>query len=174
MNHWMQTTKSRSVSIWPQGSKINPETIGREKVIALHLDSQNRALWYSLQEVDHSIYRQINPLHIPNLFSLIGRRHGQGELYAAVSSSIMTLFSTVNRKKCIQQERAYHAAIAAEHITKVEELNAELAAIEAVEGNIGNDEMDNRSNKRRRTWWWGLLGYGSWVWFVIFRHSIFC
>jgi len=73
----------------------------------------------------------------------------------------MTLFSTVNRKKCIQQERAYHAAIAAEHITKVEELNAELAAIEAVEGNIGNDEMDNRSNKRRLTWWWGLLGYGS-------------
>ena len=62
----------------------------------------------------------------------------------------MTLFSTVNRKKCIQQERAYHAAIAAEHITKVEGLNAELAAIEAVEGNIGNDEMDQSFDRRRK------------------------
>jgi hypothetical protein len=139
----------------------NPEAAGREKVICTHLKSENRALLCHLQEVDHSVYSEIDSLHLPEVLSLIGRSHGQGELYAAVSSSIMTLFSTVNRKKCIQQERAYHAAIAAEHITKVEELNAELAAIEAVEGNIGNDEMDNRSNKRRLTWWWGLLGYGS-------------
>jgi len=36
-----------------------------------------------------------------------------GEFYTALSSSIVTLFSTVNRKKCIQQQMEYHAAIAA-------------------------------------------------------------
>jgi len=137
----------------------NLEAAGREKVIASHLDSENRALLCRLQEVDHSVYSEINPLQLPDLLSLIGRRHGQGELYAAVSSSLMTLFSTVNRKKCIQQERAYHAAIVAEHLAKVEELDAELRIIEASEGNKVNEEMDNRSNKRRRKWWWGLLGY---------------
>jgi hypothetical protein len=71
----------------------------------------------------------------------------------------MTLFSTVNRKRCIQQERAYQAAIATEHITKVEELNAKLRVIEASEGNKVKEEIDDRSNIRRRKWCWGLLGY---------------
>jgi hypothetical protein len=107
------------------------------------------------------VYSEIDPLHLPEVLSLIGERHGQGELYAAVSSSIMTLLSTVNRKKCIQQERDYHAAIIAQHRTKVDELDAELGAIEAAEGNECNEEIEHRSNKRRRKWWWGLFGYGS-------------
>jgi hypothetical protein len=72
------------------------------------------------------------------------------------SASIMTLFSTVNRKKCIQQQMEYHAAKAAEHRAQLEELGTELEAIEAAEGNAGNDEVEHRSNKRRRKWWWGL------------------
>jgi hypothetical protein len=143
-----------------------PESVGREKVIASHLDSQNRAELYRLQDVDHSVYSEINPLHLPEVLSLIGDRHGEGELYAALSSSIMMLFSTVNRKKCIQQEKNYHAdtiakhvAIIAEHRAKVEELDAELGVIESAEG--GNEDyeiIEHRSNKRRRKWWWGLWG----------------
>jgi hypothetical protein len=64
----------------------------------------------------------------------------------------------MNRKKCIQQERAYHASKAAEHRTRVEELDAELGVIEAAEGNEGGEEIEHRSNKRRRKWWWGLWG----------------
>lgn len=47
-------------------------------------------------------------------------------------SSTVGLISTVKKKESIQQQRAYHAA-------KVEELDAELAAI-----------AESRCNKRRR------------------------
>jgi hypothetical protein len=52
----------------------NPEIAGREKVITSHLDSQKRALICRLQEVDHSLYSEINPLHLPEVLSLIGER----------------------------------------------------------------------------------------------------
>eukprot|EP00985_Skeletonema_marinoi_P014096 scaffold7078_cov148-Skeletonema_marinoi.AAC.3 len=144
----------------------NPEAAGREKVIQTQLHSEKRAALCRLQGVDHSVFSEIDPLHLPEILSLIGQRHGQGELYAAVLSSIMTLFSTVNMKKCIHQKRTYHAAIVAkhaaivaEHRTKIEELDAKLTSMdEAVEVNEGSNELEHRSNKRRRKWWWGLWG----------------
>jgi len=138
----------------------------REKLIQTQLHSQNRAELCRLQGIDRSLYNEIDPLHLPEVLSLIGQNHGRGELYVALSSSIMTLFSTINRQRCIQQEKEYHAAkaaehavIAAEHRAKVEELENELAAMEkAAEGNEGNDDTEYRDKKRRRKWWWGLWG----------------
>jgi len=142
------------------------EAAGQEKVIETQLHSVKRAELARLQGVTRSFYSEINPLHLPEVLSLIGRHHGQGELYLALKSSIMTLFSTMNMKKCIHQERAYHAAIVAkhagivaEHRNKMEELDAKLASMdEAVEVNEGSNELEHRSNKRRRKWWWGLWG----------------
>eukprot|EP00984_Skeletonema_dohrnii_P006989 scaffold2487_cov98-Skeletonema_dohrnii-CCMP3373.AAC.7 len=144
----------------------NPEAAGRKKVIKTQLHSEIRAAMCRLQGVDHSVFSDIDPLHLPEVLSLIGRHHGQGELYLALKSSIMTLFSTVNVRKCIQQQRAYHAAIVAdyagivaEHRTKMEELDAKLASMdEAVEVNEGSNDLEHRGNKRRRKWWWGLWG----------------
>eukprot|EP00984_Skeletonema_dohrnii_P015253 scaffold6547_cov141-Skeletonema_dohrnii-CCMP3373.AAC.6 len=149
--------------------RSNPEAAGREKVIKTQLHSEIRAELFRLQGVDHSVYSDIDPLHLSEVLSLIGRHHGQGELYLALKSSIMTVFSTMNMKKCIQQERAYHAAkveeqdaklaaivaehaaIVAENRTKMEELDAKLASMdEAVEVNEGSNELEHRSNKRRR------------------------
>ena len=45
--------------------------------------------------------QRVNPLHLPEeILSLVGHHHGQGELYVAFKSSMMSLslFSTVNRK----------------------------------------------------------------------------
>jgi hypothetical protein len=120
----------------------NPEAAGRQKVIASHLQSQNRAALCRLQEVDHSVYNEIDPLHLPEVFSLIGRRHGQGELYDALKTSIMGLLSTVNMKKCIQQQRDYYAAIVAE-------LDAKLAAMEESEADV-TQNAETQNNKRRR------------------------
>eukprot|EP00985_Skeletonema_marinoi_P034665 scaffold44506_cov131-Skeletonema_marinoi.AAC.2 len=106
---------------------------GREKVVVSHLDSQIRLALYCLQDLDDSLYSQIDPLHLPEIFSLIWHRHGHEELFVALSSSIMSLFSTVDRKKCIRQQREYHAAHVAEHRAKMEELDAELAAEEREE-----------------------------------------
>eukprot|EP00984_Skeletonema_dohrnii_P018871 scaffold8924_cov106-Skeletonema_dohrnii-CCMP3373.AAC.6 len=138
----------------------------REKVIHTQLHSQNRAELCRLQGIDRSLYSEIDPLHLPEVLSLIGQNHEQGELYVALSSSIIALFSTINRQRCIQQEKEYHAAkaaehaeIAAEHRAKVEELENELVAMEkAAEGNEGNDDTEYRDKKRRRKWWWGLWG----------------
>ena len=144
----------------------NPEAAGREKLIQTQLHSEKRAALCRLQGVDHSVFSEIDPLHLPEVLSLIGRHHDQGELYLALKSAIMTLLSTVNVRKFIQQQRAYHAAIVAEHAAivaehrnKMEELDAKLASMDdAVEVNEGSNELEHRSNKRRRKWWWGLWG----------------
>mmetsp|Transcript_34446 Transcript_34446/g.50728 ORF Transcript_34446/g.50728 Transcript_34446/m.50728 type:complete len:458 (+) Transcript_34446:213-1586(+) len=150
------------------GNGNNPEEAGREKVIETQLRSETRAELCRLQGVDHSLFNEIDPLHLPDVLALIGRSHGHGELYDALSSSIMLLFSTVNVKKCIQQERDHHLAEAAEHAAKLaehrakaEQLDAKLAAMEEVvevEGNERDPDNGQRSNKRRRKWWWGLWG----------------
>eukprot|EP00986_Skeletonema_menzelii_P020238 scaffold30595_cov160-Skeletonema_menzelii.AAC.2 len=83
-----------------------PEAAGKEKVIQTQLLSTNRAELCRLQEVDHrSVFSEIDPIHLPEVLSLIGERHGQGELYVALISSIMSLFSTMSREGCIQQEK---------------------------------------------------------------------
>ncbi len=107
-----------------------PENSAGEKVISSHLCSKNRAELYRIQGVDHSVYREIDPLLLPEVLSLIGDSYGHGELFLALSASVTMLFSTVNRKKCVLQQREYHAANIAGHRAKVEELDAELAAEE--------------------------------------------
>jgi len=131
-------------------NQYNPEAAGKEKVIASQLDSETRAELAYLQGVNRSLYSEIDPLHLPEVLALVGQHHGQELLYVALKSSIAGVISTVNRKECIQQRRAYHAA-------KLEELDAELAAINELEGDVvGIENDESRSSKRRRKWWWGL------------------
>jgi hypothetical protein len=134
-----------------------PKSAGREKVIQAQLHSVKRAELVDLQGINRSLFSEINPLHLPEVLSLIGRRHGERDLFDALSSSIISLLSTVNRKQFIQQKKDYHAtiianlsAIIAEHRAKVEELDAELGVIEVAEGNEVNEEIEYRSNKRLR------------------------
>ena len=113
-------------------------------MIQTQLNSAIRAELADLLGVHHSLYSEINPLHLPEVLSLIGRHHGQGELYVASKSSIAGVVSTVNRKQCLQQQRAYHKA-------KLEAIEAEIAAIEAADGDVTQVASESRSSKRRRT-----------------------
>ena len=124
----------------------SPEAAGREKVIQTQLNSEARAELAELQDWLHhiqvvrsSVYSEIDPLHFPEVLSLVGHRHGQSELYLALKDSIAGLMSTVNRKAYIRQQIAYHEE-------KLKELSTELAAIEAAEGAQG----DGGRNKRHR------------------------
>jgi len=127
------------------------EAAGKEKVIETQLHSVKRAGLARLQGVTRSFYSEINPLPLPEVLALAGRHHGQGELYVALKSSIAGVISTVNRKQWLQQQRAHHNAIIAEHRIKVESIEAELAAIEAADGPDAADiGSDSRSSKRRR------------------------
>eukprot|EP00984_Skeletonema_dohrnii_P016092 scaffold7070_cov73-Skeletonema_dohrnii-CCMP3373.AAC.1 len=120
-----------------------PEEAGREKMIQSQLHSAKREELARLQGVHQSLYSEINPLHLPEVLSLVGRHHGQGELYVALKSSIAGVVSTVNRKQCLQQRRAYHRA-------KLEAIEAEIAAIEAADGDVAQVASESRSSKRRR------------------------
>ena len=126
----------------------NPEEAGFEKLYHTQLHSGNRAVLAGLQGVRQSLYSEINPLHLPEVLALVWFHHGQGELYSALKSSIAGVISTVNRKQCLEQRRAHHEAMIAQHRTEVERINAEIAAIEEADGsNIG---IESRSSKRRR------------------------
>ena len=154
---------------------------GKEKVILTQLHSGKRAELADLQGVDHSLYGEINPLHLPEVLSLIGQHHGQGELYVALKSSIAGVISTVNRKECIKEQMAYHRAkleelgaelvatnalewgvvdfgssrsnkISAYHAAKLEQLGVELATIKAAEGGVVYVRSESHSSKRRRAW----------------------
>eukprot|EP00986_Skeletonema_menzelii_P001458 scaffold387_cov136-Skeletonema_menzelii.AAC.1 len=104
----------------------NPGAAGREKLIWTQLNSARRAELAEIQGVNHSLYSEIDPLHLPEVLALVGPRHGQRELYVALKSSIAGVISTVNEEQCIRQKMAYHAA-------KLEELGTRLAEIEAAE-----------------------------------------
>eukprot|EP00984_Skeletonema_dohrnii_P001357 scaffold433_cov83-Skeletonema_dohrnii-CCMP3373.AAC.1 len=121
---------------------------GREKVIQTQLNSVERAELAALQGVDCSLslYSEIDPLYLPEVLELVQEYHGMSELYVALKSSAPGLISIVNRKEYILQQRAYHSALVAEHAGIVEDLDAELAAIEE-----GSQVAVSGSNKRRRT-----------------------
>ena len=79
------------------------------------------------------------------------------DLYFALSPSISAFYPMVNKKKCIQQQRQYHAvkravlkAKMAEEVGKIAELDAELAIMEESKGK-GSETMEYGSNKRLRT-----------------------
>ena len=96
-----------------------------------------------LQGVTRSVYSEINPLHLPEVLSLIGNHHDEEDLYIALKSSIAALISTVNVKEFLQQQRAYYRA-------KLDEIEDKIAAIEAAES-LAEKGSDIRSgNKRRR------------------------
>jgi hypothetical protein len=120
----------------------NPEAAGREKIIQSQLHSETRAELAALQGIGHSVFSEIDPLHLPEVLSLIDEWHGQGELFDALKTSIIRLFSTVNMKECIQQQRDYHAAMVAE-------LDAKLVTMEESDRNV-TQNMETQSSKRRR------------------------
>ena len=50
-----------------------PEAAGREKVIQTQLHSERRAKLVEIQRVQsQSLYGEINPLHLPEILSLVG------------------------------------------------------------------------------------------------------
>mmetsp|Transcript_16655 Transcript_16655/g.25229 ORF Transcript_16655/g.25229 Transcript_16655/m.25229 type:complete len:142 (+) Transcript_16655:1008-1433(+) len=124
---------------------------GKRKVIALHLQSKALADMCRLQRDEQNnaaLYGQINPLCLPEVLALILRFHGQTEVYLSLRSSIMTLLSTVDRERCLQQKLSYHMAIVEKHAAIAEELRVEIATIARTKGQVERDQES--STKKRR------------------------
>ena len=124
----------------------SPEAAGRKKVIKTQLHSERRAELAALQGVNHSVYSEIDPLHLPEVLALVASHHGQGELYIALKSSIAGVISTVDRKECIRQKRDYYLA-------KAKQLDDELAAIETAQQGNRAEDGECCSSIRPLTWW---------------------
>ncbi len=75
-----------------------PGAAGRTKVIQFQLQNRARAKLAALQGIKHSVFSEIDSIHLPEVLSLIDRHHGHGELYVALKSTIAGLLSRVNTK----------------------------------------------------------------------------
>ena len=135
-----------SIALDINKTEDSPEAASIEKVFRTQLSRGLRAKMAAIQGIDHSVYSEIDYLHLPEVLSLIGQNLGQEELFVALKSTIMGLLSTVDLKKCIQQERDLYVAKIAEYKIKVEELDAKLATMEEA----ANEETEDRDSKRRR------------------------
>ena len=127
-------------------------SLEREKIMGTQLNSATREELAELQGVNHSVFSEIDPLHMPEVLALVGNYHGQEELYVALRSSIAGLISTVDRKQYLKQQWEYHKLMIAEHEAKMDAIEAELATMEvsgvAPVENIGSE---TRRDKKRRT-----------------------
>ena len=158
---------------------ISSEVIGREKVRQIQMDGTKREQLADVQGVTHSVYSEIDSLYLPEVLALITNRHfGRRELFFALKSTIAGLLSRVDMKLCIQEQMArnkarvekqvahYEAkltehrdqiahlestikAMTSEHESKMEALNARLAAMEDSDQEK-NQDTRTQSNKRRR------------------------
>ena len=68
-------------------SEHGPLAIGKEKII-LRCDRRAASLCILQEDVENSVFCGMGPLHLPEVLSLIGRKHGLGELYVALLSSV--------------------------------------------------------------------------------------
>jgi len=68
--HINKATKISRNNVNSWNNVSNPEAAGREKVIKTQLHSEIRAALCRLQGVDHSVYSEIDPLHLPEVLSL--------------------------------------------------------------------------------------------------------
>ena len=169
--HKMQLHIDNALAVNNGRHEGNPQTVGREKVIQFQLQRRNRAELAAIQGIEHSVYSEIDPLYLPEVLSLLSCRPSvRGELYGALRSTVVGLFSLVNMTQCIQNEAAccatkideykvkideYEAkideckAMISEHGTRLKDLNARLETMDG--SNQGKaEDIEVHNNKRRR------------------------
>ena len=146
-----------ATSINWQCRESNSEAAGKAKIIQTQLHSERRVELCRLQNINLSLFSQIDPRHLPEVLSLTGRHHKLGDLYDALSLSIMSLLSTSPSGEYIHKKRPYHAVTATQynakvdgHMPKVQELDNEPSTMEEItEGTDGNNDVKHREKKRR-------------------------
>ena len=125
-----------------QSNKNNPRKAGVEKVRHFQLDCRNRLELEELQNIQPSFHSQINPLHLPEMLSLVGCESEVTKLYFLLRTSVAEVISIVNRRKYVEEQRAYHTA-------KLKEFDAQLAVMDAAEAEF--ERYNSRTRKRQKT-----------------------
>ena len=142
--------------------RYSSHAAGRGKVIEYQLDSQTREEMCRLQGIECSaednMLADVEPKLLPNILILIGREHGQSELYTALLPVTPDLLSFIDRKAMIIDEKKkvqvqmkelsrQLAALA----DKDDQLNSRLASIELGDSKEAvGDEGKEGGDKRQR------------------------
>ena len=88
-----------AVKIYSKSKEDDRIAAGRKKVMQTQLHSVKRAELAEIQGVSHSLYSEIDPIHLPEVLALVDKHHGQEELYMALKSSIAGVISTVDKEQ---------------------------------------------------------------------------
>jgi len=117
----------------------NPDRTGKRKVILTQLDSKRRAKMCRLQGLGDdtkSPYTELGPLLLPEVLEIVGKHHGLREFYESFRVRVADLWTTVNRKKVVQQRRDEISKQMEALAKEKKELDTELELIE-------QEEMDS-------------------------------
>ena len=113
-----------------------PHGAGRNKVLYTQLHSQTRMVLCELQGIGYnfcSIFSEIEPVLLPNVLAMVGRQHGQDELYRMLVATVSDLASIVNKRARLLQIRAEKSAQVVALTAEILEMDDELRAMELKE-----------------------------------------
>ena len=119
---------------WENRKGGSPEAAGRAKVIKYQLNSQNRKKLCKMQDIEYtpgSIFADIEPVLLPKIVSLIGREHGQSELYTTLIHTAPDLLSYIDREALIDNEMAKYTSQASDITAQITALTQKLSIINA-------------------------------------------
>ncbi|KAK1746183.1 leucine-rich repeat protein [Skeletonema marinoi] len=112
----------------------NPDMTGKLKVIHTQLDSKQRAEMCRLQGVQNSgkPLTEFGPLLLPEVLEIVGKYHGLSECYESFRTCVADLWTIIDRKEVLRQQKAELAI----------ELDALVAKRLEVEKQMSNVEME--------------------------------
>ena len=113
---------------------LDVSDVSKIKVIYTQLDSKQRAEMCRLQGVQNSgkPFTELGPLLLPEVLEIVGNHHGLSEFYESFRTSVADLWTIIDRKEVLRQQKAELAI----------ELDALVAKRLEVEKQISNVEME--------------------------------
>jgi len=128
--------------------KNNPDAAARQKVIQTQLSSEIRAGMRRLQGLDDdkkSPLTDLGPLLLPELLAIVDTHHCVGEFFELFRTCVADLWTTINRKRVLQQRRDEVSKQMEALVEEKKELDTEIDLIEQAEVKI-----EAKSSKRAR------------------------
>jgi len=117
---------------WAISANDDAINADRYKIISCQLNSDRRKGLCALQGINYSygsIFSEIDPVILPNLLELVGKKYGQDELYRMLIAIVPDLASMVNKKVAMQEKIESNITM----IAKIDaDYEREVAALNAV------------------------------------------
>jgi len=136
-------------------SNYKSHAAGRIKVIKYQLNSRNRKTLCRLQGIEYSsignLFADIEPTLLPRILALIGRKHGQSEMYTALIPMVPDLMSCVDTRGMMKSLLEKDEAHANDLAVQMAELTRQQAALSAKIDKLSRRLAVRESGDRRHS-----------------------